>query len=43
LPHRRLRSSNERYETLLARYHRFKKRFPDRSPKYYDNRNQWMI
>jgi hypothetical protein len=43
LPHRRLRSSDERYETLLARYHRFKKRFPDRSPKYYDNRNQWMI
>jgi len=43
LPHRRLSSSDERYEILLARYHRFKKRFPDRSPKYYDNRNQWMI
>ncbi len=43
LPHRRLHSSDKRYETLLDRYHRFKKRFPDRSPKYYDNRDQWMI
>ncbi len=43
LTHRRLRSSDKRYQILLDRYHRFKKRFPDRSPKYYDNRNQWMI
>jgi hypothetical protein len=43
LPHRRLRSSNKRYEKLLARYHRYKKRYPGRSPAYYDNRSQWMI
>jgi hypothetical protein len=43
LPHQRLRSSDKRYEKLLARYHRFKKRYPDRAAKYYDNRDQWMV
>jgi hypothetical protein len=43
MPHKVLRSSDERYEKLLARYHRYKKRFPDRSPSYYDNRWQWMM
>src|SRR6266536_3970914 len=43
LPHRQLRSSDRRYETLLARYQRFKKRYPERSPKYYSNQHQWMI
>ena len=42
LPHSRIHSSDDRYEILLARYHRFKKRFPDLSPRYYDNRHQWM-
>jgi hypothetical protein len=43
MPHKSLRSSDERYEKLLARYHRYKKRFPDRSPTYYENRWQWMM
>jgi hypothetical protein len=43
LPHQRLRSSDKRYEKLLARYHRFKKRYPNRAAKYYDNRDQWMV
>jgi hypothetical protein len=43
LPHRRLRSSNRRYEKLLARYTKYKQRYPDRSPSYYENRRQWMI
>ncbi|HAF12743.1 MAG TPA: hypothetical protein DCK93_06995 [Blastocatellia bacterium] len=43
LPHRRLPSSDKRYQKLLARYKKYKKRYPDRSPAYYDNRNQWMI
>lgn len=43
MPHRRLHSSDVRYERLLARYHRYKKRFPDRSPSYYDNKWQWMM
>jgi hypothetical protein len=42
IPHRKIRSSDSRYERLLARYHQYKKRFPDRSPSYYDNRYQWM-
>ena len=43
LPHRPLRSSDERYEKLHERYKKYKKRYPDRSPSYYDNRQQWML
>lgn len=43
LPHRRLHSSDKRYEQLLARYTKYKKRYPERSPSYYENRHQWMI
>ena len=43
IPHKRLRSSNARYEKLLARYHTYKKRYPDRSPRYYDSRPNWML
>ncbi len=43
IPHQPLRSSDQRYEKLLARYHRFKKRYPDRSPAYYDSRDTWML
>src|SRR5215510_1549653 len=32
IPHKPLRSSNARYQKLLARYHAYKKRNPDRSP-----------
>src|ERR1043165_7046846 len=39
LPHQRLRSSNARYEKLLARYKKYKLRYPDRSPSYYENRH----
>ena len=43
LPHKRIHSSDKRYEKLHARYKEYKKRYPDRSPTYYDNRRQWMI
>lgn len=43
IPHQRMRSSNQRYAQLLARYHRYKKRYPDRSPSYYDSRAKWML
>jgi hypothetical protein len=43
IPHQPLRSSDQRYEKLLARYHRFKKRYPDRSPVYYSSRPSWML
>jgi hypothetical protein len=43
MPHKPVRSSNKRYEKLLARYHAYKRRYPDRSPSYYDNAHQWQI
>ena len=43
IPHRKMHSSDVRYERLLARYHRYKKRFPDRSPSYYDSRAKWLL
>jgi hypothetical protein len=43
LPHRKLKSSDRRYEYWHERYKKYKKRFPDRSPSYYDNRSQWLI
>lgn len=43
MPHKRLRSSDKRYEKLLTRYKQYKQRFPDRSPSYYDSRLTWMI
>ncbi len=43
LPHRRIRSSDKRYEQLLARYKKYKKRYPDRAPSYYANRSEWMV
>lgn len=43
MPHRKLRSSDSRYLKLLERYQNYKKRYPTRSPTYYENRNQWML
>lgn len=43
IPHQEIRSSDQRYEKLLTRYHRFKQRYPDRSPSYYDSRARWML
>ena len=43
IPHRVIRSSDRRYEYWHERYQKYKKRYPDRSPAYYDNRNQWML
>lgn len=44
LPHKKLKSSDERYEKLLARYQKFKQRFPDRRPtaRFYDDTSHWM-
>ena len=43
IPHKPLRSSDTRYQKLLARYHKYKQRYPDRSPSYYDSRPLWML
>jgi hypothetical protein len=41
-PHRPLGISDRRYERLHARYTRYKARYPDRKPVYYENRATWM-
>jgi hypothetical protein len=41
-PHRPLGMSDRRYRSLLARYQRYKARYPDRKPVYYENRRCWM-
>jgi hypothetical protein len=41
-PHRPLGISDRRYAELHARYRRYKTRYPDRKPVYYDNRSTWM-
>jgi hypothetical protein len=43
IPHQKLRSSDQRYEYWHERYKKYKQRFPDRSPVYYDNRSEWML
>ena len=43
IPHCKLKSSDRRYDYWHERYKEYKKRFPDRSPRYYGNRNQWML
>jgi len=43
IPHKRLRSSDLRYATLLTRYQEYKKRYPTRSPRYYRGRDKWMM
>jgi hypothetical protein len=43
LPHRRIRSSDKRYEQLLSRYKKYMQRYPKSAPIYYDNRYQWML
>jgi len=43
ITHRRIRSSDQRYEYWNERYKKYKKRYPDKSPAYYYNRDQWML
>jgi len=42
IPNKPLVSSDKRYKQLLARYHAYKKKYPDRSPSYYDSRPLWL-
>lgn len=40
--HTPIKSSDRRYEELLARYKAFKAKYPDRQATYYDNKHTWM-
>jgi hypothetical protein len=42
LPHRKIHTSDARYEKLLKRYKEFRARYPKRQALYYDNRHLWM-
>lgn len=42
MPHRRLRSSDARYERWHRRYVEFRQRHPDRKPVYYGGRGRWL-
>ena len=43
IPHKRMHSSETRYQNLLEKYKQYKKRYPDRSPAYYDSRSSWLM
>src|SRR5262249_2928989 len=43
IPHRKLSSSDRRYAYWHERYKKYKRRYPQRSPAYYDHRRQWML
>lgn len=40
--HRRLRTPDAAYRRYLARYRRYKERFPHREPVYYSGRHRWL-
>ncbi len=43
IPHKSIRSSDRRYQQLLTRFTEFKRQHPDKSPAYFENRQQWML
>ena len=43
MPHKRIYSSDARYERLLEKYKHFRKRYPERSPVYYESRSSWLL
>jgi hypothetical protein len=43
LPHKKLVSSDRRYEHLHARYKAFKQQYPNRTPEYYQSEPYWML
>lgn len=42
MPHRKLKSSDRRYEQVLRRYLAFKEKYPNRQVTFYSNRHQWL-
>jgi len=43
IPHRELKSSQRRYEQLLARFTAFRLAHPTGAPTYFENKDQWML
>jgi hypothetical protein len=42
MPHRKLKTSDRRYQSMLRRYLTFRQKYPDRPATFYSNRHQWM-
>lgn len=42
MPHKKLRTSDARYQSVLERYRVFRQQYPDRPATFYSNRRQWM-
>ena len=43
LPHRKINSSDRRYERLLRRYREFRQHYPDTHLTNYASRDQWLL
>ncbi|MGI9107463.1 MAG: hypothetical protein ACR2G4_14595 [Pyrinomonadaceae bacterium] len=43
IPHRELKSSERRYQHLLARFAVFRRTHPTGAPTYFENKDQWML
>ncbi len=42
MPHKKLKTSDRRYQAGLRRYLAFRKKYPDLPATFYSNRRQWM-
>lgn len=42
MPHRKIRTSDRKYEATLQQFLSFRKRYPDRPVTFYPNRNVWL-
>jgi hypothetical protein len=42
MPHKRIRTSNRRYQMILRQFLAFREKHPDKPAMYYANRNVWL-
>jgi len=42
MPHRKIRTSNHRYQAILRQFQAFRKKHPGRPATFYSNRNVWL-
>jgi hypothetical protein len=42
MPHRKLKTSERRFQAALRRFLSFRKKYPDKPATFYSNRHQWM-
>jgi hypothetical protein len=42
MPHRKIQTSNRRYQTMLRQFLAFRKKHPDKPATFYSNRHLWL-